>query len=102
MKRFDATGADGGARGRDGWRPDSSELTPKGRRAMGGSGGVTRGFPLKSGGLSNFIRRSRVAISYSNAFIDLSVDKKCPDRSIFCFCRFRNGLLHDKFGLALT
>lgn len=69
---------------------------------MDGGGSVTRGFPLKSGGLSNFIRRSGVTISYSNAFIDLSVCKKCPDLSIFCLCSFRNGLLHDKFGLALT
>lgn len=63
---------------------------------------VTRGFPLKSADLSNFIRRTGVTISYSNAFIDLSVYKKCPDLSIFCLCSFRNGLLHDEFGLALT
>ncbi|VBB14176.1 hypothetical protein BSTAB16_4365 [Burkholderia stabilis] len=69
---------------------------------MDSGGGVTRGFPLKSGGLSNFIRRLGATISYSNAYMDLSVYKKCPNPSIFCLCGFRNGLLHDKFGLALT
>ncbi|BBA38833.1 hypothetical protein BCCH1_12540 [Burkholderia contaminans] len=85
----------------DAWA-GGSVPTPKGRPMMDGGGGVTRGFPLKSGGLSNFIRRSGVTISYSNPFIDLSVHKKCPDLSNFCLCCFRNGLLHDKFGLALT
>lgn len=64
-------------------RAGGSVPTLKGRPALDGGGDMTRGFPLKSGGLSNFIRRSGVTISYSNAFIDLSVYKKCPDLSIF-------------------
>jgi hypothetical protein len=80
--------ADGETRARDDARAGGSVPTPKGRPAMDGGGDVTRGFPLKSGGLSNFIRRSGVTISYSSAYVDLSVYKKCPDLSIFLPLRF--------------
>ncbi|WP_233343929.1 hypothetical protein [Burkholderia cepacia] len=88
MKRFDAAAANGEAGARDDARAGGSVPTPEGRPAMDGGGGVTRGFPLKSGGLPNFIRRSGVTISYSNAFIDLSVGKKCPDHSNFLSLQF--------------
>ena len=94
--------ADGRANNREDTPAGGSVPAPEGWRTMDIGGGVTRGFPLKSVELSNFIRRLGAAISYSNAFIDLSVYKKCPNSSIFCLCSFRNGLLHDKFGLALT
>ncbi|EMD9442237.1 hypothetical protein VXE32_006306 [Burkholderia cepacia] len=88
MKRFDAPAANREAGARDDARAGGSVPTLEGRPAMDGSGGVTRGFPLKSGGLPDFIRRSGVAISYSNAFIDLSVCKKCPERSNFLSLQF--------------
>ncbi|WP_321787252.1 hypothetical protein [Burkholderia pyrrocinia] len=94
--------ADGGEKDRDVAPAGGSIPTLKAGRAMDIGGGVTRGFPLKSVELSNFIRRLGATIPYSNAFIDLSVYKKCPNPSFFCLCSFRNGLLHDKFGLALT
>ncbi|WP_208455050.1 hypothetical protein [Burkholderia latens] len=74
---------------------------PDRARTMNG-GGVTRGFPLEIRRFAEFYQAFRGRYLISNAFIDLSVRGKCRRLSIFYLCSFRNGLLHDKFGLALT
>jgi len=61
--------------------PSGAKAGGDGRAGEGGrrsAESAARRFPWLSGGLADFIRRLHAVISKSNAYIDLSISKKCP------------------------